>query len=132
MPRRKRPRRKPQTASAERRGGEAEESKGLDIGKLLPLNKPNLRVKIPGYDKGELASVVEAEKLTRIDDANLKLEDATIQLIPQALLIRLRTALYNIDAAILSSNETTTVSSKEFTHDRRDDGFRYPHRQGAA
>jgi len=94
---------------------EEEESKGLEIGKLLPLNKPNLRVKIPGFDKGELASMVEAEKLTRIDDTNLRLEEATIQLIPQALLIKLRTALYNTEGSVLSSNETTTLSSKEFT-----------------
>ncbi len=105
---------------AERKGageeeGEEEQSKGLQVGKLLPLNKPNLRVKIPGFDKGELATMVEAETLTRIDEVNLRLEDATIQLVPQELTIKLRTALYNTDRAILSSNETTTVSSKEFT-----------------
>lgn len=100
------------SAGAER---EREESKGLEIGKLLPLNKPNLQVKIPGFDKGELASMIEAEKLTRIDDVNLKLEDATIELVQQELLIRLREALYNTEDAILSSNETTTVSSKQFT-----------------
>jgi hypothetical protein len=101
------------------RGGaaaEEEEGKGLQIGKLLPLNKPNLRVKIPGFDEGGgLASMIEAEKLTRIDDSNLKLEDATIQLLPQELTIKLRSALYNTDAAILSSNQKTTVSSKQFT-----------------
>ena len=108
-------------AAATTRDGEAnpeeqeEEEQGLQIGKLLPLNKPNLRVKIPSFDKGELASMVEAEKLTRIDDVNLKLEDATIQMIPQELTIKLRSALYNTDAAILSSNAQTTFSSKEFT-----------------
>ena len=99
-------------------GGEGEEavqSKGLQIGKLLPLNKPNLQVKIPGYDKGKLATMVEAATLTRIDDVNLRLEDATIKLVPQELTIKLRSALYNTEGAILSSNETTTVSSKEFT-----------------
>ena len=42
-------------------GGEEEETvgKGLEIGKLLPLNKPNLRVKIPGFDKGKLATEPE-------------------------------------------------------------------------
>ncbi|MGI9239688.1 MAG: hypothetical protein ACR2RV_02740 [Verrucomicrobiales bacterium] len=101
-------------AVRERREGE-EVGKGLEIGKLLPLNKPNLQVKIPGFEKGELASMVEAEKLTRIDDVNLRLEDATIELVQQELLIRLRNALYNTKGAILSSNETTTVSSKQFT-----------------
>ena len=59
--------------------------------------------------------MVEAEKLTRIDESNLRLEDATIQLVQQSLMIRLRTALYNTDGAVLSSNQSTTVSSKEFT-----------------
>lgn len=99
-------------AGEERERGEG---KGLEIGKLLPLNKPNLQVKIPGFDKGELASMVEAEKLTRIDQVNLRLEDATIELVQQELLIRLREALYNTEDAILSSNQTTTVSSKQFT-----------------
>jgi hypothetical protein len=102
-------------AAASARGEEEKADKGLQIGKLLPLNKPNLRVKIPSFDKGELASMVEAEKLTRIDESNLRLEDATIQLVQQSLMIRLRTALYNTDGAILSSNQSTTVSSKEFT-----------------
>ena len=93
-----------------------EEGKGLEIGKLLPLNKPNLMVKIPGFDdKGELTTMVEAETLTRVDDVNLKLENSTIQLVPQGLTIKLRTAFYNTEGAILSSNQTTTVSSKEFT-----------------
>ena len=100
-----------QTATEE----EEEESTGLEIGKLLPLNKPNLRVKIPGFKDGQLESMVEAEKLTRIDEDNLRLEEATIQLIPQSLLIKLRTALYSTEGAILSSNEKTTISSKEFT-----------------
>ena len=56
--------------TGEEEGEEEEEEKGLQIGKLLPLNKPNLRVKIPGFDNGELKSMVEAEKLTRIDDTN--------------------------------------------------------------
>ncbi len=94
---------------------EREEGKGLEIGRLLPLNKPNLQVKIPGFDKGVLASMIEAEKLTRIDDVNIRLEDATIQLVRQELLIKLRNALYNTEGAILSSSETTTVSSKQFT-----------------
>ena len=94
---------------------EKEEKKGLQIGKLLPLNKPNLRVKIPAFDEGKLTSMVEAEKLTRIDDVNLSLEDAIIQLISQQLMIRLRTALYNTEGAILSSNQQTTISTKEFT-----------------
>lgn len=98
-----------------RRDGEKKEGKGLEIGKLLPLNKPNLQVKIPGFDKGVLASMIEAEKLTRIDDVNLRLEDATIELVQQELLIRLRDAIYNTEGAILSSNESTTVSSKQFT-----------------
>jgi hypothetical protein len=107
-------------AGEQKKGAAAEEAEkpadqGLQLGKLLPLNKPNLRVKIPGFEKGQLASMVEAEKLTRIDDANLRLEDATIKLVPQALLIRLRTALYNTEGAVLSSSDTTTVSSKEFT-----------------
>ena len=92
-----------------------EEGKGLDIGKLLPLNKPNLKVKIPGFDKGELASMVEAEKLTRIDDVNLEMEDAIIQMIPQELTIKLRSGLYNTEGAILSSNDKSTISSKDFT-----------------
>ncbi|MFT5856095.1 MAG: hypothetical protein ACI8XO_003348, partial [Verrucomicrobiales bacterium] len=96
-------------------GEEEKEGKGLQINKLLPLNKPNLRVRIPGFDGGKLSTMIEAATLTRIDDANLRLEDATIQMVPQELTIKLRSALYNTEVAVLSSNESTTISSKQFT-----------------
>lgn len=96
-------------------GEEEEESKGLQIDKLLPLNQPNLRVKIPGFDKGTLSTMIEAAKLTRVDESNLKLEDALIQMVKEDVTIKLRSALYNTDVAVLSSNEKTTVSSPQFT-----------------
>ena len=38
----------------------------------MPLNKPNLRVKIPQFKNGEIDCVIKADEMTRVDDENVK------------------------------------------------------------
>ena len=49
------------------------ESQGLKASRFMPLNKPNLRVKIPQFKNGELDCVIKADEMTRVDDENVKI-----------------------------------------------------------
>ena len=44
----------------------------------MPLNKPNLRVKIPQFKNGEIDCVIKADEMTRVDDENVKIENMEI------------------------------------------------------
>ena len=91
------------------------ENQGLKASRFMPLNKPNLRVKIPQFKNGELDCVIKADEMTRVDDENVKIpikgsefsagfdmyanEDATIE--PN-------------DKAMISTGIHCTLSSPEY------------------
>ena len=51
------------------------ENQGLKASRFMPLNKPNLRVKIPQFKNGKIDCVIKADEMTRVDDENVKIEN---------------------------------------------------------
>lgn len=90
----------------------AQEDEGLKVSKFMPLNKPNIRVKIPQFKNGQLDCVIRAEEMTRVDEESVKIKNMEIDFfedsIKQMSVVFLN-AKYNFLNNTLDSNDKTQV-----------------------
>jgi hypothetical protein len=88
------------------------------FGRQIPAQRPNRGIYIPSFSEGKASSVVEADVLTRIDDARLQAEDMTIHLYGEEskdnVTVKMPSATYNMTNQILRSNERSKVSRADF------------------
>ena len=47
---------------------------GLKAAQFMPINKPNIRIKIPQFKDGKLDCVIRAEKMTRVSDNDVNIK----------------------------------------------------------
>ena len=85
----------------------------------MPLNKPNLRVKIPQFKNGELDCVIKADEMTRVDDENVKIENMEIDFFESGdkeMQVLFQSAKYNfLKNKINSNNKTQVIRPNYFT-----------------
>ena len=60
---------------ANERDDESFDDQGLKASKFMPLNKPNLRVKIPQFKNGKLDCLIKADEMIRIDEENVRIQN---------------------------------------------------------
>ena len=85
----------------------------------MPLNKPNLRVKIPQFKNGEIDCVIKADEMTRVDDENVKIENMEIDFFESGdkeMQVLFKSAKYNfLKNKIHSNNKTQVIRPNYFT-----------------
>ena len=95
------------------------ENQGLKASRFMPLNKPNLRVKIPQFKNGELDCVIKADEMTRVDDENVKIENMEIDFFESGdkeMKVLFQSAKYNfLKNKIDSNNKTQVIRPNYFT-----------------
>ena len=95
------------------------ESQGLKASRFMPLNKPNLRVKIPQFKNGEIDCVIKADEMTRVDDENVKIENMEIDFFESGdkeMQVLFQSAKYNfLKNKINSNNKTQVIRPHYFT-----------------
>ncbi len=96
----------------------AEENSGMATARMLPLNKPNLDVRIPQFKDGALESVIEAGEMTRVGDEDIAIKSMAIKLMDrgeEATRIDLEEASYNLTDKLVSSDRRAVVRQEGFT-----------------
>ncbi|MCE9518591.1 MAG: hypothetical protein K8R87_03350 [Verrucomicrobia bacterium] len=94
-------------------------SQGLgSFGKLLPLGQKNSDVKIPSFREGNPSSFIRAATMTRLDDQKMDMERLDIRMYGETeerdLRIMMPTATYHMETEVLSSEDRSRVSRKDF------------------
>lgn len=88
------------------------------FGKLLPLGQKNRDVKIPSFRDGNPSSFIRATTMTRLDDEKMEMERLDIRMYGETeerdLRIMLPTATYHMVTEVLSSEERSRISRKDF------------------
>ena len=88
------------------------------FGQFLPLNRENLGVTIPSFDGGVRTALVTAEKMKRVDDENLELENMKIEMfLPDGSTdsrIALKRAWFHMPTSILVSRTRSKIERKDF------------------
>ena len=89
-----------------------QEDEGLKVSKFMPLNKPNIRVKIPQFKNGQLDCVIRAEEMTRVDEESVKIKNMEIDFFEDStkqMSVVFLNAKYNFLNNTLDSNDKTQV-----------------------
>lgn len=95
------------------------EAQGLgSFGKVLPMGKKNLDVKIPSFKEGKPDSFVRAGSMTRLDDNQMDMEQTDIRLYGETregdLRVQLPTAIYDMSTQIMTSDTRSRISRADF------------------
>ena len=88
------------------------EDEGLKVSKFMPLNKPNIRVKIPQFKNGQLDCVIRAAEMTRVDEESVKIKNMEIDFFEdntKQMRVVFQNAKYNFSDNTLDSNDETQV-----------------------
>jgi hypothetical protein len=106
-------------AGAEAGKSVQEASQGLgSFGKMLPLGQKNRDVKIPSFRDGNPSSFIRAATMTRLDDEKMEMERLDIRMFGETedkdLRIMMPTATYQMVTEVLSSEDRSRVSRKDF------------------
>lgn len=111
------PRSKPTSADPAKALGETSQGLGA-FGKLLPLGQKNRDVKIPSFRDGNPSSFVQAATMTRVDGERMEMERLDIRMYGETdekdLRIQLPTATYHMVTEVLSSEDRSRISRKDF------------------
>lgn len=96
-----------------------ETGRGLgSFGKLLPLGQKNRDVKIPSFRDGNPSSFIRAATMTRLDDEKMEMERLDIRMYGETeerdMRIMLPTAIYHMVAEVISSEDRSRISRKDF------------------
>lgn len=98
---------------------ESFDDQGLKASKFMPLNKPNLRVKIPQFKNGKLDCLIKADEMIRIDKENVRIQNMNIDFFESGnkeMQVTFKKAKYNfIDNKINSNDETLVIRPNYFT-----------------
>ena len=85
----------------------------------MPLNKPNLRVKIPQFKNGKLDCLIKADEMIRIDEENVRIQNMNIDFFESGnkeMQVTFKKAKYNfLDNKINSNDETLVIRPNYFT-----------------
>ena len=104
---------------ADERDDESFDDQGLKASKFMPLNKPNLRVKIPQFKNGKLDCLIKADEMIRIDKENVRIQNMNIDFFQSGnkeMQVTFKKAKYNfIDNKINSNDETLVIRPNYFT-----------------
>ena len=104
---------------ANERDDESFDDQGLKASKFMPLNKPNLRVKIPQFKNGKLDCLIKADEMIRIDKENVRIQNMNIDFFESGnkeMQVTFKKAKYNfIDNKINSNDETLVIRPNYFT-----------------
>ena len=104
---------------ANERDDESFDDQGLKASKFMPLNKPNLRVKIPQFKNGKLDCLIKADEMIRIDEENVRIQNMNIDFFESGnkeMQVTFKKAKYNfIDNKINSNDETLVIRPNYFT-----------------
>ena len=88
------------------------------FGKFLPLNRVNLGVTIPSFDGAVRTALVTAEKMKRVDDENLELDNMVIEMFmadgTTESKIALKRAWFHMPSSILVSRNRSRIERKDF------------------
>ena len=111
------PKSKPPEAAADKAVEEAGQGLGA-FGKLLPLGQKNRDVKIPSFRDGSRSSFIQAATMTRLDGDVMQMERLDIRMFGETedkdVRMVLRTAIYHMPTEVLSSQERSRISRKDF------------------
>lgn len=96
-----------------------ETGRGLgSFGKLLPLGQKNRDVKIPSFRDGNPSSFIRAATMTRLDDEKMEMERLDIRMYGETeerdMRIMLPTATYHMVTEVISSEDRSRISRKDF------------------
>ncbi len=96
-----------------------ETGQGLgSFGKMLPLGHINRDVKIPSFRDGNPSSFIRAATMTRVDEKRMDMERLDIRMYGETeerdLRIMMPTAIYHMETEVLSSEDRSRVSRKDF------------------
>ena len=110
--------------SSDLRADDKEKKENVDSGKgvsafgtFLPLNRVNLGVAIPSFDDGVRTALVTAEKMMRVDEDYLELENMVIEtFLPDGSTdsrVSLIKALFHMPTSTLVSKSRSKIHKKE-------------------
>lgn len=88
------------------------------MGSLIPEGMKNRKVRIPGFEDGRATSLITADVMTRVDPQHLFAEGMTIKIFgadpKEDVRVDLKTATYQMESKVLSSQERSRVSRSDF------------------
>jgi len=90
---------------------------GLKAAQFMPINKPNIRIKIPQFKDGELDCVIRAEKMTRVSDNDVNIKGMNIDFFENAnkeMRVYFKSAIYNLMQNKIKSKDLTQVSRPNY------------------
>ncbi len=114
---------KPKTPKAQKSKADTKAAAPADegmgsIGNMIPEGMKNLKVRIPSFTEGRATSLIIADAMTRTDAQHLFAEGMTIKMFgatpKEDLRVELKTAIFQIDSKVLTSNERSRVSRSDF------------------
>jgi hypothetical protein len=83
----------------------------------MPINKPNIRIKIPQFKDGKLDCVIRAEKMTRVSDNDVNIKGMNIDFFENAnkeMRVYFKSATYNLMQNKIKSKDLTQVSRPNY------------------
>ena len=95
-----------------------EEDGGLQAARFMPLNKPNLRVKIPQFKDGELECVMNAAEMVRISEEDIDIKKMKMEFLERGEVttkIELSDARYSLEDRLLSTQNRAVIQREDFT-----------------
>ncbi len=98
-------------------GTPEQSNRGLKAAKFMPINKPNIRIKIPQFKDGKLDCVITAEEMTRITDDDVRLKGMHIDFYDNSnreMQVYFKSATYSLVRNKLKSKEVTQVSRPDY------------------
>ena len=98
-------------------GTPEQSNRGLKAAKFMPINKPNIRIKIPQFKDGKLDCVISAEEMTRITDDDVRLKGMNIDFYDNSnreMQVYFKSATYSLVRNKLKSKEVTQVSRPDY------------------
>ena len=98
-------------------GTPEQSNRGLKAAKFMPINKPNIRIKIPQFKDGKLDCVISAEEMTRITDDDVRLKGMHIDFYDNSnreMQVYFKSATYSLVRNKLKSKEVTQVSRPDY------------------
>ena len=99
------------------KGTPKQSNRGLKAAQFMPINKPNIRIKIPQFKDGKLDCVISAQEMTRITEDDVRLKGMNIDFYDNSnreMRVHFKSATYNIVRNKLKSKEATQVSRPNY------------------
>lgn len=93
-------------------GDQNQPNRGLRAAQFMPINKPNIKIKIPQFKGGKLDCVIRAEKMTRITEDDINLKGMNIDFYGDSnkeMRVYFKSATYSLMKNKLKSKEVTQV-----------------------